>query len=107
MVQFVKCLFHSSEILLIYLNILCCFRVLCYVLVLHCRNSLEDCYVFLLRCYRFGENLTKPTQSIRSVVPIPKSIQSRTYVETIAANQKKSPVQSKLFNIFQLNPLAE
>ena len=45
-VQFVQCLFFSSEILLIYLNDLRCFRVLCYVLVLQCGNSPEDCCVF-------------------------------------------------------------
>ena len=45
-VQFVKCLFHTSEILLIYLNDLCCFRVLCYVLVLQCGNSPGNCCVF-------------------------------------------------------------
>ena len=39
-------LFHSSEIMLIYLNDLCCFRVLSYVLVLQCGNSPEDCCVF-------------------------------------------------------------
>ena len=50
-VQFVQCLFFSSEILLIYLNDLRCFRVLCYVLVLQCGNSPEDCCVFLLGCY--------------------------------------------------------
>ena len=47
MVQFVKCLFHSSEILLIYLNDLCCFRVLGYVLLLQCGNSPEHyCVLF-------------------------------------------------------------
>ena len=46
-VQFVKCFFHSSEILLIYLNNLCCFRVLCYVLVLQCGNSTEDVVFYL------------------------------------------------------------
>ena len=40
-------LFHSSEILLIYLNDLCCFRVLCYILVLQCGNFLKNCCVFL------------------------------------------------------------
>ena len=45
-VRFVKYLFHSSEILLIYLNNLCNFHVLCYVLVLQCGNSPEDCCVF-------------------------------------------------------------
>ena len=34
------------KFLLIYLNDLCCFRVLCYVLVLQCGNSPENCCVF-------------------------------------------------------------
>ena len=46
MVHFVKCLSHSSEILLIYLNDLCCFRVLCYMFVLLFGNSPEDYSVF-------------------------------------------------------------
>ena len=44
-VQFCDMFFHSSEILVIYLNNLCCFRVLCNMFVLSCGNSPEDCFV--------------------------------------------------------------
>ena len=46
--------YHSIDILLIYLNDLCCFRILHYVLVLQCGNSLEDCCVFPLGCYSWS-----------------------------------------------------
>ena len=45
-VLFVKCLFHSSEILLFYLNDFCCFHVHCYMFVLSCGNSPEDYSIF-------------------------------------------------------------
>ena len=44
-VQFCEMFFHSSEILVIYWNNLCCFRVLCNMFVLSCGNSPEDCFV--------------------------------------------------------------